>query len=210
MDKEFWLERWKEQQIGFHEGVVNELLEKHCGVLSLQQGNRIFVPLCGKTVDIHWLLSKGYSVVGIELSELAVQQLFGDLQVTPNIVESSDLKLYQTDGLDVYVGDIFSLSAERLGSVDAVYDRAALVALPFELRQRYTQHLKRMTHHAQQLLISFEYDQETMAGPPFSISPEEISEHYKEYNQIHCLEKQEVSGKLKGLVSAVESVWFLI
>jgi hypothetical protein len=130
MDASFWREKWARNQIAFHEAQVNPLLVAHFQRLALPAGSRIFVPLCGKTLDIPWLLARGHRVAGIELSEIAVQQLFRDLGVTPRLTVLGTITRYSAPGLDIFHGDIFDLSRDGLGAVDAVYDRAALVALP--------------------------------------------------------------------------------
>ena len=159
MEHSFWHDRWATNQIGFHQPAANPLLVTHCAALALPSAGRVLLPLCGKTLDIAWLLAAGYQVVGVELSELAVQQLFAELGATPCIQVLNDaLQRYETDKLTVFVGDIFALNREQLGPVDAIYDRAALVALPATLRSRYASHLTAISAGARQLLISFDYE----------------------------------------------------
>ncbi|MEZ5878939.1 MAG: thiopurine S-methyltransferase [Tepidamorphaceae bacterium] len=153
MDPSFWHERWTARRIGFHEEKPNDLLMKHFARLDLSAGSRVFVPLCGKSRDLGWLLEQGFRVVGIELSPIAVEELFTELGVKPVIEEHGPLKLYSYEDLFVFVGDVFELMMDRLGPVDAVYDRAALVALPETMRKAYAAHLTRLTGAAPQLLI---------------------------------------------------------
>ena len=141
MEASYWHERWGENRIAFHEKQANALLVGYFNKLELDAGARIFVPLCGKSLDIGWLLGKGFRVVGVELSELAVQQLFEELGGEPEVDSAGTLKHYRSSGLDVFAGDIFELSREQLGEVEAVYDRAALVALPEDMRARYARHV---------------------------------------------------------------------
>jgi len=209
MEASFWNERWELGQIAFHEKMPNSLLVNQIEKLNLDKGARVFLPLCGKTLDFAYLLNFGYQVVGIELSELAIKELFQDLKLTPTISIAGELTLYQAEGIDIFVGDFFKLNSEILGTVDAIYDRAALVALPFEMRKPYTQHLTEITLNAIQLLICFEYDQASMDGPPFSISPDEISQHYKDLYSINCVEKKDIAGGLKKKAEAQEVAWIL-
>jgi thiopurine S-methyltransferase len=211
MDPKFWHTRWQKNEIGFHEPKPNPMLVAHLGRLGLRKGARVFVPLCGKTLDIGWLLSKDFRVAGAELSELAVTQLFAQLNLQPKIStsKSSGEKHYSAKNIDIFVGDIFKLTPKRLGPIDAIYDRAALVALPDNLRKRYTAHLQRLTNHAPQLLISFEYDQSAHAGPPFSISNTELVQHYSKACEIILLASAPLRGGLKGKCPATENVWFL-
>jgi thiopurine S-methyltransferase len=165
--------------------------------------------LCGKTLDIAWLLSQGYRVAGAELSETAITQLFAGLGVEPQILTVGALKHYRTPDIDIFVGNIFDLSGSMLGAVDAVYDRAALVALPEDMRPRYAAHLMEMTNQAPQLLISYVYDQRVMGGPPFSVPNEEVTQHYGRRYDVRLIASTEVPGGLKGKCSATENVWLL-
>ncbi len=209
METDFWHQRWEKMEIGFHLSEANPLLVSHFNALSLASGSRVFVPLCGKTLDIAWLLANGYQVAGAELSEIAIQQLFDELGVQPTVTQAGNLKRYSAPDIDIFVGDIFDLSGSQLGKVDAVYDRAALVALPQAMRDRYTAHLGAMTQNAPQLLICFEYDQSLVEGPPFSISAEEVHRQYQGYYSIQLLASQNMPDGLKGKYPAKESVWLL-
>ena len=209
MEESFWHQKWERNEIAFHQQEANPLLVKYFGDLSLPEGSRVFVPLCGKTRDIHWLLSHGYRVVGAELSKLAIEQLFSELGVEPNITVIDSISRYSADGIDIFVGDIFSLSRSLLGQIDAIYDRAALVAFPEPMRDRYALHLVDITGQAPQLLISYEYDQSLLDGPPFSINDEEVARRYQESYDLKLLVKVEVKGGLKGRCAATENVWLL-
>jgi len=209
MEHGFWHERWKLNQIGFHEGEANALMTAHIGALDLASGARVFLPLCGKTRDIAWLLDRGYRVAGAELSELAVRQLFAELGVEPEITAQGALRRFAAEDIDVLVGDIFDVTAEILGPVDAVYDRAALVALPADLRPRYAAHLHAIALGAPQLLICFEYDQSVMAGPPFSVDPAEVERVHGGRYALERLATVPVEGGLKGKCPATETVWRL-
>ncbi len=209
MDAQFWHDRWASNEIGFHKSEANPFLVTYLGELSLAKGSRIFLPLCGKTLDIGWLLSRGFQVAGAELSGIAIQQLFAQLGVTPTITKVGALDHYHAPQLDIFVGDIFSVTPEMLGQVDAVYDRAALVALPPQMRALYTAHLASLTAQVPQLLISFEYDQQAMEGPPFSVTTEEIKRHCGERYDITVLASLDVPGGLKGRCPAMERVYML-
>ena len=209
MDPSFWHQRWEKNEIAFHEGKANPLLVEHFHKLGVAKGSRIFVPLCGKTLDIGWLLSHDYRVAGAELSQRAIEQLFTERGEQPAMSAVGQVEQWSAQQLDVFVGDIFALSRERLGPVDAVYDRAALVAFPADMRDRYTAHLTTMTGKAPQLLICYEYDQRAMDGPPFSVSNEEVKRHYAAHYDGTLLASTEVSGGLKGKCPAKENVWLL-
>ncbi|HSH85626.1 MAG TPA: thiopurine S-methyltransferase [Methylophilus sp.] len=209
MQHDFWHQRWQNQQIGFHLDAVNPLLAAHFQALNLQAGQRVFIPLCGKTLDIHWLLSQGIQVAGAELNQLAVDTLFAELGVTPTITEHGSLRLYHAEHIDIFQGDFFTLDKGLLGDVDAVYDRAALIALPANMRIDYSQHLINLTASAPQLLISFHYDQSLIEGPPFNVSAEEVAAHYAQAYDIHLLADEILPTGLKGKFPAQEKLWFL-
>ncbi|MBH0200818.1 MAG: thiopurine S-methyltransferase [Nitrospira sp.] len=209
MDASFWHNRWQTNQTGWHEPDVNPLLITHFPSLNVPPGGRVFVPLCGKSLDLGWLLSRGYAVAGVELSELAVTQLFSELGIEPTISAVGKHKLFRREKIDIFVGDLFDLSREILGPVDAVYDRAALVALPETMRAQYTAHLKTITALAPQLVIGYEYDQTIVAGPPFSVTPDELHRRYSDGYTLTPLTRVEVPGGLKGKCPATEHIWRL-
>ncbi len=209
MDASFWHKRWELGETSFHEEQANGLLIKYFGMLNLMKGSRVFVPLCGKTQDIPWLLTQGYEVVGAELSEIAVKELYEGLGIEPVISNKGSLIHYQGENIDIFVGDIFDMTADNLKLVDAVYDRAALVALPQPMRDQYTVHLIKITETAPQLMICFEYDQSVMKGPPFSVSAKEVLGHYDSTYSLSLLESRDVEGGLKGNAMATEMVWLL-
>jgi len=209
MDSNFWHQLWESNDIGFHQRAVNPLLAEYFNTLSLADSSRLFIPLCGKTLDIAWLLSKGYRVAGAELNKPAVEQLFSELGVEPRVSKLGKLDCYSAENIDIFVGDIFDLSAEVLGDVDAIYDRAALVALPEAMRKNYRDHLLEITNIAPQLLLTFEYDQTVMQGPPFSISANDIKRYYSDIYTLSLLKQIEVPGGLKGQCAASETIWLL-
>ncbi|MEM1265049.1 MAG: thiopurine S-methyltransferase [Pseudomonadota bacterium] len=207
MDAEFWHTRWREGRTAFHEPEGNALLARHIDVLSLEPGARVLLPLCGKTRDIAWLLARGHAVVGVELSRLAIDQLFAELGVAPEISSAGPLLHYAAGGLDVFVGDVFALSPKTLGPVAAVYDRAALVALPEPIRARYAAHLIEITGRAPQLLVAFEYDPARLQGPPFSVARAEIERLYGASFSVVSLDRRRVG--LRGVAEVDETAWHL-
>ena len=209
MDARFWLQRWDNNETGFHKEEVNPALVEHLSKLSLADNSRIFLPLCGKTLDFAWLLARGYRVAGAELSESAIEQLFTQLGVKPNVSRSGKLKYYRAANIDIYVGDIFHLTGETLGPIDATYDRAALIALPPAMRGRYTAHLMDITGKAPQLLLSFTYEPGIIEGPPFSVSNEEVARHYDKCYTRTLAESRYIPNGLHETHPATENVWLL-
>jgi thiopurine S-methyltransferase len=209
MEESFWLEKWAKSETGFHQADFNPWLVKYWEVLGLEAGSTVLVPLCGKTRDIDWLLAQGYSVIGVELAETAVRQLFERLGLCATITSIDALQCYTAERLTLYVGDVFALTPELLGSVEAVYDRAALVALPMQMRDKYAAHLVSITHAAPQLLLSFSYDQSKMTGPPFSVDADEVHRLYASHYATTCLFSGPLKEGIKTLNSANESVWHL-
>jgi thiopurine S-methyltransferase len=209
MKEGFWHQRWRDGAIGFHLDAPNPLLVAHVARLQLAGGGRVFLPLCGKTRDISWLLANGYRVAGAELSDIAIDALFDELGVTPTVEREGALARYSAPAIDIFVGNIFDLSAGQLGPVDASYDRAALIALPVPMRDRYAVHLQAITDGAPQLLIGLEYDQSQADGPPFSIDGAEVARLYASTYRLENIATVEVAGGLKGRVPACERVWLL-
>lgn len=209
MDASYWHTKWEKNQIGFHESNGSFFLGKYFDELKLYSGARLFLPLCGKTKDIAWLLSKGYRVVGAELSEIAIGQLFDELGLEPVIEKSNRYTRYSGDGVDIFVGDVFELDAADIGIVDAIFDRAAFVALPADVRIRYSEHLRALSSSAKQLLVTLEYEQRLLVGPPFSIDEIEVRRCYENAYSIKMLESRDIEGGVKGKVEGTETAWLL-
>jgi thiopurine S-methyltransferase len=209
MEPHFWHNKWHKNEIGFHQDEVNTYLKAHFSLLAIPKNSRIFVPLCGKTQDIGWLLAQGYRVAGAELSELAINQLFTQLGIQPTISVIGDLHHYKSDNIDIYVGDIFALSKAQLGQIHAIYDRAAVVALPEEIRMAYSNHLVEITGKAPQLVITCEYDQSLISGPPFNVSHNELENLYGSKYSLTSLASEFAPRSLKGRVDAINRVWQL-
>ena len=175
MDADFWLQRWQEGQIGFHRSDVMPLLEKHWPSLQLPAGSRVLVPLCGKSLDRHWLAAKGHRVLGVELSPLAVTQFFEEAGLEPVRTTSHYGEHFSAGPVEIILGDAFGVDPALLADVDGVYDRAALIALPADLRLRYRDTVyASVPTGAQGLLITLEYPQSEKAGPPFSVEQPEV------------------------------------
>lgn len=209
MNSDFWHECWETGQIGWHDSEANPNLVNHIDSLNLSKGDRVFIPFCGKTLDIGWLLAQGFEVAGVELSQIAVNQLFEELKVEPLKTEVGDFIHYKADHIDVFVGDFFKLSKEQLGKVDAWFDRGALVALPLGTRKDYAKHIQQVTNKAKQLLIVFDYDQSLMEGPPFSVPEDEIKAHFGDTYHIELLEAHDASEMMEKDFPMDEKVFCL-
>ncbi len=208
MDANFWHERWQQGEIAFHEGRTNTLLSEHLVQLGLAPRSRIFVPLCGKSRDIAWLRAQGFAIAGVELSEMAVAQLFDEMDLEADVVSAGNMLCYRAEDIEIWVGDFFDLGAQPIGEVHAIYDRAALVALPPAMRSRYAEHLIALSGRAPQLLISFEYDQARMDGPPFSVPEALLHRLYAEHYDLQALEYRRLEGGLRSC-DALECAWLL-
>jgi thiopurine S-methyltransferase len=177
----FWAERWDEGRIGFHRETTNPALEKHTHLLQQGENTRILVPLCGKTRDMTHLAHAGFDVVGAEFVEKAAQDFFDEQNLAYGITQEFGHPIYSNPDFRIHVVNIFQLPPEAVGKVDAVYDRAAMIALPPQSRAPYAAHIgSLMAPGAKMLLLSFEYDQSKLDGPPFSVSEEEILSHYSD------------------------------
>lgn len=209
MQEQYWQDKWATQQIAFHLDDVNPVLLKHYSALNLKQGQRVFVPLCGKTLDMVWLAQQGLDVLGCELVEPAVEQFFHALNVPPHIKQVGALKQYSANNITIFVGNIFDLTHELMGEIHGIYDRGAYVALPQDMRKKYAKHTLSITDDANRLLVVFEYDQSKMNGPPFAISEQEVDEAFGQSQAIKRLDSTTV-GRLKDIVSAQNVVYQLL
>jgi thiopurine S-methyltransferase len=175
VDPQFWRERWQTGQTAFHQAQVNPDLRSLWPGLHCPPSAPVFVPLCGKSPDMVWLRAQGHAVIGIELSEVAVTAFFEEQGLQPVRESAGPLQRWSAAGYELYVGDFFDLGAGSLAAVRGVYDRAALIALPPPLRVRYAQHLAAMLPPGCRiLLLTMDYPQEQMAGPPFAVAEAEV------------------------------------
>lgn len=187
MEKEFWLERWARNEIGFHQGDINPHLRRFWLEAAPASG-RVFVPLCGKSRDLLWLRHQGQPVLGVELSTIAARAFFEENGLAPVQQSKPPFESFEARGVEILCGDFFDLDAARLKDVTAVYDRAALVALPPELRARYAAHLAAiLPADTRLLLVTFDYEQGAMNGPPFAVSPAEVDTLFAPFGRIRKL-----------------------
>lgn len=215
MKKDFWLERWEREEIGFHDKEVNVYLKQFWHELHLEQGCKVFVPLCGKSIDLKWLEEQGHAVLGIELSEIAVRAFFKENGYAPKLTSNEKFKLHEANNISILSGDFFALNSDDLTQISAVYDRAAMVALPPEMRKKYVQHLLNILPSSMQiLLITFDYPQAEMSGPPFALAAEEVETLYGQHAEIRLLGKVDVLAQnprfqKRGLTRLQESIYLL-
>lgn len=178
MEHEFWHERWKNREIGFHRNDVHPLLMQHFKMIA-KPGAMVFVPLCGKSLDMKWLLEQGYQVLGIELNQSAIEEFFAEQNLTPSVHREGPFQVYRAPGITLYQGDFFQLTNSHLHGVNAWYDRAAMVALPPAMRTAYVEHLlKILPNKANGFLVTVEYPDNYWKGPPFAIAQQEVISAY--------------------------------
>lgn len=189
MEKKFWLERWQRNEIGFHRDSVHPALERYWPRVTGGACDPVLVPLCGKSLDMRWLAERGHPVIGVELDYGAIKAFFREAGMQPTRDDSGPLPRWSADGITLYGGDFFEFSpASRFR---LVYDRAALIALPPEMRPGYLDRLAALlAPDARGLLITLEYEQKAMQGPPFSVLEEELEAHPA--FDFECLERADV------------------
>lgn len=215
MTPDFWTERWKKNEIGFHQKSVHELLERYWPEVDAKPGSSVLIPLAGKSLDMVWLAENGYEVFGIELSELAVSDFFKERGLKPDAVSQDSGTLNFGGPYTLWCGDFFAVPASATAHIGAVYDRASLVALPPSMRAVYAKHLMTLTPKStKMLLISLDYNADQMNGPPFPVPPTEVIQLFQPYASVRLLEEREVISthpqfKSKGVSSLRESAYVL-
>ncbi len=193
MEPSFWHKKWASQQIGFHLDEVNPLLVKHWPSLELAKGSQVFVPLCGKSLDLCYLAEQGHDVIACELNQSAVEQFFSDNQLDVTVTSIGEHQCYQTEQVSLYQGDIFSLPCQPLEKVSAFYDRAALIAWPEDMRRQYAQQLANLIPAKSiGLLITLDYPQQALSGPPFAISHDWVMKYLGNNFEVTRLSCEEV------------------
>jgi thiopurine S-methyltransferase len=215
MDPEFWHERWTRGEIGFHQHDFNAHMQAFTERLGIGPGDHVFVPLCGKSLDLLWLLRRGYRVTGVEINRRAVRDFFSENRIEAHISEIPAGELFQAQDLAVFRADIFATDFPGMPAIDAVYDRAALVALPPDMRQAYAERmLGLVAPGVRTLLVTLDYPQREMQGPPFAVTLEEVGALYGEKCRLEtlhsedCLEREPRFRK-KGLTRLTEHVLLL-
>lgn len=202
MDPDFWHQRWQEGRIGFHQERTTPLLEQYWSTLVLPHGSRVFVPLAGKSLDMPWLVSQGHRVLGAELSRIAIEQFFEEHSLRPTTHESRYGTHFLAGGIELICGDAFGLDADVLAGCTGVYDRAALIALPRDMREPYADALlARLPLGCRGLLVTLEYPQHEKSGPPFSVDADEIQALYGRDWQVECLERRDILAAQPGFVA---------
>jgi len=193
MQKEFWHERWQQNQIGFHSEEINHHLLKVWPALNIAPGSRVFVPFCGKSKDMLWLQAQGFEVIGVELSQLAVQAFFAENELPAATGRQGRFRVTEAENLRIYCGDFFDLTVDDLTGVAAVYDRASLVALPAEMRAAYAEHMQQLLGPGTKtLLVTFDYSQHEMLGPPFSVQTAEVLALYSSWCDVDLLYTRDI------------------
>ncbi len=216
MDAAYWHQRWQEGRTGFHQDRVMPLLEQHWPSLGLARGSRVFVPLCGKTLDMAWLAAQGHRVLGVELSRIAIAQFFQEHGLAPAVHESPLGTHFIAGAIEIICGDAFALDSESLADCTAVYDRAALIALPRPMRDRYVGELHaRLPAGCRELLVTLEYPPHEKDGPPFSIDADEVARLYARDWTIVQVERRDILASQprfvdEGVTALHTAVWRLV
>ncbi len=215
MDPSFWHDRWERDEIHFHQSRPNAYLTRYLGQLGVAPGQAVFVPLCGKALDMHYLHEQGLSVCGVELSSIAVEAFFAEHEITYCKSSEPPFDVWRSAQIEIYCGDFFDLQPEPLAKVAAVYDRASLIALPAVQRRRYAEHLLNVVPvDAPVLLLTVDYPQEQMQGPPFSVGEREVMSLFGGTHDVRLLESKSVLEheprfKARGVTSFVAHAFLL-
>ncbi|WP_095155724.1 thiopurine S-methyltransferase [Pseudomonas sp. Irchel 3E13] len=196
MHADFWHKRWERNQIGFHQEQVNSYLAQYWSSLGINAGGRVLVPLCGKSLDLAWLAGQGLRVLGVELSQRAVEDFFAEQQLEPECFEHGAFTCYRSEGIELWCGDFFQLSAADVADCVGLYDRAALIALPSEMRERYAAHLNAiLPTGCGAVLVTMDYDQSQLDGPPFAVTDDEVRRLFTPRWQILAEDEQDILGQ---------------
>lgn len=193
MEPSFWHDKWHQQQIGFHQPNINSFLVKYWKKLALPADAKVFVPMCGKSLDMCFLAEQGHQVIGCELNELAVQQFFSDNQLQVSQKTTAEHQHYQTEQISLYQGDIFTLPNRITQEVTAFYDRAALIAWPESMRVQYAEQLANLLPTGSiGLLVTLDYPQDMLNGPPFAVSPIWVETYLSDDFEIQLIDCRDV------------------
>lgn len=202
MEPAFWQQRWADNQIGFHQAQVNPYLQRDWPQLQLALGSRVLVPLCGKSLDLAWLAGQGYRMLGVELSRRAVEDFFREHGLEAEVRQQGAFEVWRGGDVELWCGDFFALRAEDIADCAGLYDRAALIALPPQMRAAYMQALSALLPAScRGLVVTLDYDQSLLPGPPFSVGDEEVRQGFAGW-QVDELEAVQVIGESPKFVQA--------
>lgn len=202
MDPEFWHRRWAEGRIGWHQPEVNALLRAHWPALGLADDSRVFVPLCGKSGDMAWLVEQGHRVLGVDLVAAACAAFFRERGLTPEHSRTARFEHFATPRIELRAGDVFDLSAADLADCDACYDRAALIALPADMRRRYVDRvLARLPRGCAMLLVTLDYPPGEKEGPPFAVGANEVERLFAPDWRIELCEHRDILAQEPGFIA---------
>ncbi|MEM7207543.1 MAG: thiopurine S-methyltransferase [Pseudomonadota bacterium] len=214
IDDAFWHTKWETDQLGFHQEKVNSRLQKYWPELQVADDAKVFVPLCGKSLDMLWL-AQHHRVIGNELSEIAVTDFFAEHALEPEKSSTDRYTRFAAGGIELLCGDYFALEPMDLKGVGGVFDRASLIALPAVLRKRYAKQLAHLLPEScKVLLITMIYDESRMQGPPFSVSEDEVYALFESEFSVQRVAQSEgpdIVGNLseRGLDTLTEQVFVL-
>jgi thiopurine S-methyltransferase len=173
-DNELWQDAWRRRDIDFHQKAVNPLLLKFWPNFRFTVESTVFVPLCGKSLDLAWLAGQGHRVIGVELSPLAVRAFFRENKLQPSKRKVGKFTLWEHGRITILCGDFFELSAEDLGEISVVFDRASLTALPEDIRAEYIAQLRRIVPASCRMLLLTTEEPEAgeTQGQPYAVADE--------------------------------------
>ncbi|HET6527158.1 MAG TPA: hypothetical protein VFG39_00260 [Balneolaceae bacterium] len=216
MEISYWQSRWRKNKTGWHMDEVYPLLPDLWPSLSLKAGARILVPFCGKSVDMQWFIDKYFHVTGVDVSEKALHAFMERSSNPFTSQHQYGFSVFRSENIELWQGDFQKLPVAGMPSFDAIYDKAALIALPEEMRLKYAQKVLQCSGpETQMMLQTFEYEQDEMTGPPFSVDEQEIRRLYGKQFDLALLrqkQKPELRGKFqrRGLSSyLIEKVYHL-
>lgn len=199
MEGDYWLQRWQKNQIGFHLDEPIPWLMKYWPQLNISKQGRVLVPLCGKSLDMLWLRDQGYDVLGVELSDIAIQQFLQENDLRADTHETSMGVHYTMPGIEIIQGDVFALSEAIYASCGSIYDRASIIAFPEAMRKRFaTEVYGRMPKGSQAFMITLDYPEAEKQGPPFSVRYEELQQLLQHNWQVTQLDRRNILADSSG------------
>ncbi|XP_059174982.1 probable thiopurine S-methyltransferase [Physella acuta] len=219
---EFWKDRWDDRHIGFHQADVHKMLSKHFTKLIPDgKANKVFFPLCGKAVDMSWLASQGYNIVGVDGVKKALEEFFTDQGIEYSVEDVNhnghNFKLFKSkDGkIRLYCTDIFNFTPDIEGTFDAVWDRGALVALNREDVSGYVKNMKKLLSPNGRILMEvMEYDVSIMDGlegpskppPPHPMYEDQIKALYEPECEVHFIERDDRQIQGRDVNTAIYNI----
>lgn len=196
-----WKECWNTPNVEFHNPQLNELFVKYHQRMLTRPGMRIFVPLCGKAVEMKWLVDHGHKVVGLEAAPVPCKAFFEENGIPYNVKEMKGIHGEKYESLDhnivIYSCDFFLFTADICGEFDGIWDSGGLNSMDVEDREAYIRRIRTLMGKGCVNLTEFVNFDKSMVDITWSMTKEELQKVFGEGFIVEDLNEMAAPQRLK-------------